>query len=733
MLKTLCLICFCQTFFKMKKDNIDFDELNTQLEGVLNVKDLCRYQHSLNMEYPIIFDYNSSRFSKLSKALKIEVVFFNMNFNIKQGILLLQEGAGKYTEALQSFKTVLSLGKSLIKQSDSISQLVRIKTIDYVMTSFDHIIKIIIHMGNFQYYDYYINEFDIILSSINEPVIRFKKYSLSIQYAALVFDQVMGFKESVINTVDLNNSDIIFLEYCEKENLVKNIKESYEKNNLELYKHALNKQADLLGCLNKVVDFRQQGLMDFHKIIKESIVEKSWKKTLYWEECYRTLGLTYERHLSDNVTDYSTELSTLKNVAGNNVTFDTNSRIVTFDFSMNTLLISIYEDDFDNELKIELPDRCILNFLEKLENIIEKSNRSTSIETVGKVKSNDQKRQWWATRYNLDADMEKLLKSFDQSCNFEHIFDQKVMNKNSELVKDLLSDFTERGIHTVNTFLIRLIHSGMDLQKIMRIYNKKLGLSELEYIKKKIEGCGDTLEHEYQTINHNYFVLTDHFHNVPWESMPSFESMNVTRVPSLSILMNLMTKYKEKDEWEVSENGISLILNPKKDLMRTEDLFKPLFSSLNENVKIVGRAPESEEFIKMASMNDLFIFIGHGNGIQYTTPKALKKLNQLSPALLLGCSSVRIHNTKSFYGYGSIMSFFLGGCPMVLGNLWDVTDKDIDLFTISLFEKLNIVNKKENAENKRVDIACRESRNVCKLRYLNGAAPVVYGLPLKFS
>lgn len=92
--------------------------------------------------------------------------------------------------------------------------------------------------------------------------------------------------------------------------------------------------------------------------------------------------------------------------------------------------------------------------------------------------------------------------------------------------------------------------------------------------------------------------------------------------------------------------------------MRTEDLFKPLFSSLNENVKIVGRAPESEEFIKMASMNDLFIFIGHGNGIQYTTPKALKKLNQLSPALLLGCSSVRIHNTKSFYGYGSIMSFF---------------------------------------------------------------------------
>lgn len=731
--ENIVLNMFLSSFFQNeKKNNIDFDELNTQLEGVLNVKDLCRYQHSLSMEYPILFDYNSSTFSKLSKALKIEVVFFNMNFNIKQGILLLQEGEGKYTEALQSFKTVLSLGKSLLKQNDSISQPVRIRTIDYLMTSFDHIIKIIIHMGNFQYYDYYINEFDIILSSINEPVIRFKKYSLSIQYAALVFDQVMGYKESVINTVDLNNSDSIFLEYCEKENLVDNIKESYEKNNLGLYKHFLDRHSDLLGCLNNVVDFRKQGLMDFHKIIKESIVERSWRKTLYWEECYRTLGLSYERHLSDNVTDYTAELSTLKNVAENNVTFNTNSRIVTFDFSMDTLLISIYESDFDNELKIELPDRCILNFLEKLENIIDKSNKSTSIETVGRVKSNDQKRQWWATRYNLDAEMEKLLKTFDQTCNFERVFDQKVLNKNSELVKALLSDFSERGIQAVNVFLLRLIHSGMDLQKIMRIYNKKIELSELEYIKKRIEGCGDALEHDYQTINHNYFVLTDYFHNVPWESMPSFESMNITRVPSLSILMSLMTKYKEKDEWEVSDNGISLILNPKKDLMRTEDLFKPVFSCLSEDMKIVGRAPDSEEFIKMASLHDLFIFIGHGNGIQYTTPKALKKLNHLSPALLLGCSSVRIHNTKSFYGYGSIMSFFLGGCPMVLGNLWDVTDKDIDLFTISLFEKLNIVNKKENAINKRVDIACRESRNVCKLRYLNGAAPVVYGLPLKF-
>ena len=732
--ENIILNMFLSKFIENKnKTIIDFDELNSKLEHIVNVSDLLKFQQTMNLEYPIIFDYSSTRFSKLSKTLKFEVIFFNMAFNIKQGILLLQENEGKYTESLQCFKIVLSLGKSLIKQSDTISQLVRIKTIDYVITSFDHIIKIIIHMGNFQYYDYYIKEFDIILSSINEPIIRFKKYSLSIQYAALVFDQVMGFKESVINSVDLNNSDSIFLEYCERENLMKNIQKSYEKNQLGLYKQVLIKHNHLGDCLQEVVDFRQQGLMDFNELIKQSCIKKHWKKSFYWEECYRTLGLTYEKHLCENVSDFTEESQGLHMIANNEATFDTTSRIVTLDFSMNTLLVNIFEDGFDNELKIELPERMILNFLENLEKIIEKSNKSTSIETVKKVKSNDEKRQWWVTRYNLDNEMEKLLKSFDESCDFNCIFDQRIFNKESKLLMTLNNELKKREIHNINNFLLRLIHSGMDLHKIISIYNKKFEFSELEYIKQITEKYKDKLENEYVAINHNYFVLTDYFHNVPWESMPSFENMNITRVPSLNILSKLITNHNDHQDWKISDNGISLILNPKKDLTRTEDQFRPMFSSMDEGLKIIGRAPESDEFINMASLNDLFIFIGHGNGIQYTTPKALKKLNNLSPALLLGCSSVRIHNTKSFYGYGSIMSFFLGGCPMVLGNLWDVTDKDIDLFTISLFEKLNIVNKKEGAKNERVDVACRESRNVCKLKYLNGAAPVVYGLPLKFS
>jgi regulator of sirC expression with transglutaminase-like and TPR domain len=69
---------------------------------------------------------------------------------------------------------------------------------------------------------------------------------------------------------------------------------------------------------------------------------------------------------------------------------------------------------------------------------------------------------------------------------------------------------------------------------------------------------------------------------------------------------------------------------------------------------------------------------------------------------------------------------------MIVGNLWDVTDKDIDKFSLSLFEKWGLSNEDENYRHKTTNIcdAVRESRDSCNLRYLNGAAPVVYGLPL---
>ena len=69
------------------------------------------------------------------------------------------------------------------------------------------------------------------------------------------------------------------------------------------------------------------------------------------------------------------------------------------------------------------------------------------------------------------------------------------------------------------------------------------------------------------------------------------------------------------------------------------------------------------------------------------------------------------------------------GCsPCVIANLWDVTDKDIDRFTDKLLN-LWLAAKSGDA----ICGSLAESRDECRLPYLIGAAPVVYGIPLSIT
>jgi hypothetical protein len=75
--------------------------------------------------------------------------------------------------------------------------------------------------------------------------------------------------------------------------------------------------------------------------------------------------------------------------------------------------------------------------------------------------------------------------------------------------------------------------------------------------------------------------------------------------------------------------------------------------------------------------------------------------------------------------------------PTLVATLWDVTDRDIDAFAQSTFEKLRLnfdgvkARKAGTSDHTPVSVvaAVATSREVCKLKYMNGAAPVVYGIP----
>ena len=84
---------------------------------------------------------------------------------------------------------------------------------------------------------------------------------------------------------------------------------------------------------------------------------------------------------------------------------------------------------------------------------------------------------------------------------------------------------------------------------------------------------------------------------------------------------------------------------------------------------------------------------------------------------------------------------------MAVGNLWDVTDRDIDRFAMALLEKWlgkhasseststgaawlgNEEESQRTTEEVCISGSVSQSRNVCRLPHLIGAAPVCYGIP----
>lgn len=75
------------------------------------------------------------------------------------------------------------------------------------------------------------------------------------------------------------------------------------------------------------------------------------------------------------------------------------------------------------------------------------------------------------------------------------------------------------------------------------------------------------------------------------------------------------------------------------------------------------------------------------------------------------------------------MLYLLAGAPIVIANMWDVTDRDIDRFSSRLLEQWLSYSTNESPEFQCASDAVRVARYACQLKYLVGAAPIIYGVP----
>ncbi|EPS34197.1 hypothetical protein PDE_09161 [Penicillium oxalicum 114-2] len=234
--------------------------------------------------------------------------------------------------------------------------------------------------------------------------------------------------------------------------------------------------------------------------------------------------------------------------------------------------------------------------------------------------------------------------------------------------------------------------------------------------------------------SHTVLVLDKALHLFPWESLPCLQGFPVCRVPSLECLRDRVLRFRDSQAGAViRRTSGSYLLNPTGDLRTTQENFEPGLSKLHSWTGMVNREPSEEEFRSALETKDLFLYFGHGSGAQYIRGRTVKRLTKCAVAFLMGCSSGTLTEAGEYEPYGTPMNYLQAGSPALVATLWDVTDKDIDRFATSTFDTWGLLDKKgksRRASEKSLDDAVAGARASCVLKYLNGAAPVVYGVPV---
>jgi separase len=236
----------------------------------------------------------------------------------------------------------------------------------------------------------------------------------------------------------------------------------------------------------------------------------------------------------------------------------------------------------------------------------------------------------------------------------------------------------------------------------------------------------------------------------------------------------------------VSRSSGTTILNPSGDLKNTQETMQPLLLSLPESWTHSLGPQDERGFSSLLAESEILLYFGHGCGSQYIRPRAVKKLalhppssiSTCSTTWLMGCSSAVVVENGVFEPDGMALAYIAAGSPAVVGTLWDVTDKDCDRASVKAGELWGLWDiptdgglkvakakakdvekprdgtvaarrklfeeKKEAADirtkrcvspepvKRRMDLskAVAKSRDVCYLKYLNGAALVTYGVPV---
>ncbi|GJE92064.1 cysteine peptidase C50 [Phanerochaete sordida] len=508
----------------------------------------------------------------------------------------------------------------------------------------------------------------------------------------------------------------------------------------------------------------------------------------FWD----TVGAKYRNQVIDSTSLAAPRLASLPQhwtVVSISVTEDCNTMFVTRQRPGREPLIFCIPLKERRETVDE--DETFLTFddaIGELKEIIHLSDEGTR-QAQHVIKDRAAISQWWADRAALDERMKDLLNNIE-FCWLGAF--KTILNDPTDIPEELLGPFRaqielafKRGLRLqdkkdkkdktklrLNDALLEcfaslspkcrdeeladLVYFILDLYQF---HGMPVAVNEVDIDEVVIDLRSALEEHHARCIGklrpqkdpHMFLVLDKNVAGIPWESLPVLRGRSVSRIPNVDFLLDRLEYCQQMgvggssaakgpiDRIVVDPRNTFYVLNPSGDLKNTEGRFigwlKDMKSAGWEG--IVGRVPSELQFANALTRKDLVIYFGHGGAEQYIRSHKLRHLPRCAATMLWGCSSGALKEMGDFDRIGTPYNYMLSGCPTLVANLWDVTDRDIDKFSQAVFDKMHLTQdrvakwtpKKHAEDATSIVAAVAQSRDVCKLKYLTGAAPVVYGIP----
>jgi separase len=125
-----------------------------------------------------------------------------------------------------------------------------------------------------------------------------------------------------------------------------------------------------------------------------------------------------------------------------------------------------------------------------------------------------------------------------------------------------------------------------------------------------------------------FLVLDKNAQRIPWESIPVLRGRSVSRIPSISFLVDRIQLARHRqglpfvppdleaddpivDRAIVDPTRVRYVLNPKGDLKHTEKQFGPWLKRMTKEAGwagIIGRKPSEVEMARSLAESDLFMY-----------------------------------------------------------------------------------------------------------------------------